>query len=176
MVIFLLFYFYYKRNQSAYSSIPPSSSRTLSTGMTNSMRNLLAIGVRQPRCPLSSLHVSVTFIFSSTTSVCRRPRTLHRTGTQRVCLDLNSGKPLHRCCRPLTDLSLAQATDTFCLLALIPTCLAPHYLPAVGHTRVLIPTRKRELWFAQSEDTQTNAGSAWNQKPVSLQGQCPSSM
>ena len=48
--------------------------------MTNSMRNLLAIGgVRQPWCPLSSLHFSVNFIFSSTASVCRRPRTLHRT-------------------------------------------------------------------------------------------------
>lgn len=69
----------------------------------------------------------------------------------------NSGKPLLTDAAPLTDLSLAQALDTSRLLALIPTRLVPHCLPAVGHTRVLIPTRKRELRSAQLEDMQTNA-------------------
>lgn len=144
--------------------------------MTNSMRNLLAIGGWGNHDALLA-----PFISQSISSFLLQPLSVedqeHFTGldseTQHVCLDLNSGKPLHRPCWPLTDLSLAQALDTFPLLALIPTRLAPHCLPAVSHTRLLIPTRKTALLFAQSEDTQTNAGSAWNQKPVSLQGQCP---
>lgn len=74
---------------------------------------------------------------------------------------------------PLTDLSLSPGPGHAPLLALIPTRLVPHRCPQSIHQGTN-SYQGRESSPGPVGRYATNAGSAWNQKPVSLQGQCPS--
>lgn len=111
--------------------------------MPKSVSNLLTIGVRQKRWPLNAPFRSESpapFPPLSVKNLPFRPRNTSQDLILRPnvsCLDLNSRKPLHRACQPLTDrsekpgagVSPVWLLDTLLLLALILICLAPQ-LPA----------------------------------------------